>query len=138
MRSAAVVAAGHRAAATMARTLPVLLQGLARRMLVPLPWLHRLPTPANRRFTQATAGLDAAIAEVISLYRRSGVEQGDMLSQLVNGTDDSDSHLTDGQVRDQIMSLPAAGIETTATLLTWACHNQHAHTLSSYTNTESA
>lgn len=122
--------AGHQAAATMAEVLPVLLQGMFRRMLVPLPRLHRLPIPANRRFDDAMARLDAAIADITADYRRLDADQGDVLSRIIYRPDGSGRRLTDGQVRDQIMSLLAAGIETTATLLTWTCHtlarNDHA------------
>ncbi|MGW4800961.1 cytochrome P450 [Nonomuraea sp. NPDC004297] len=113
---------GHRAAAVMAETLPVLLRGLFRRMLLPPPWPHRLPTPANRRFAGATARLDAAIAEVVAQYRGSGEGRDDLLSRLVGATSGDGRRLTDREIRDQVMSLLSAGIETTATLLTWTCH----------------
>ena len=114
--------AGRRAADTMAAALPVLLEGMFRQMLVPWPQLHRLPLPANRRFHRAQARLELAVRQVITQYR-AGEAPGDDLLSLVMATADADGRpLDDTEVRDQILSVLAAGVETTASLLAWALH----------------
>ncbi|MCX4529918.1 cytochrome P450 [Streptomyces sp. NBC_01565] len=114
--------AGRKAADTMAAALPVLLEGMFRQMLVPWPLLHRLPLPANRRFRQAQARLERAAREVIAQYRAGGAPGHDLLSLVMAAAADDGRPLDDTQVRDQILSVLAAGIETTASLLAWTLH----------------
>jgi cytochrome P450 len=114
--------AGKQAADVMAVMLPRLLRGLLRRMLVPVSWVHRIPTPANRRFTAARAELDAAIDDVIDQYRAGEQDQRDLLSQIMTGAQDGGRRPDDRELRDQVMSVLLAGVETTASLLTWTFH----------------
>ncbi|MFF4369493.1 cytochrome P450 [Streptomyces sp. NPDC001594] len=118
--------AGRRAADVMAAALPVLLEGMFRRMLVPWPLLHRLPLPANRRFQRAQARLEGAVGEVIGQYR-GGQAPGDDLLSLVMAGDDDGRRLDDSEVRDQVLSVLAAGVETTASLLAWTLHALAGH-----------
>jgi len=50
-------------------------------------------------------------------------EREDILSMLVQATDEDGEHLTDAELRDELMTLLIAGHETTATLLSWAIHD---------------
>jgi cytochrome P450 family 135 len=50
-------------------------------------------------------------------------EREDILSMLVQATDEDGKHLTDEELRDELMTLLIAGHETTATLLAWAIHD---------------
>ncbi|MEU2795469.1 cytochrome P450 [Streptomyces sp. NPDC007117] len=111
--------AGRLAAEVMADALPELLRGLLRRMLIPASWVHRVPTPGNRRFAEDRARLDAAVGEVIAQYRRQQEDRQDLLSQIMAGDRDSGRRPGDAEVRDQVMSVLAAGVETSASLLTW-------------------
>ncbi|OUC75501.1 cytochrome P450, partial [Streptomyces swartbergensis] len=111
--------AGRQAAQVMAEALPELLRGLLRRMLIPADWVHRVPTPANRRFDAARARLDATIGEVIAQYRQQEQGRQDLLSQIMVGDEDSGRRPGDAEVRDQVMSVLAAGVETSASLLAW-------------------
>lgn len=111
--------AGKQAAEVMADALPQLLRGLLRRMLIPAAWVHRLPTPANRRFDAARLRLDTAIRGVITQYRLQEPGRQDLLSQIIAGDDDSGRRPEDAEVRDQVMSVLAAGVETSASLLAW-------------------
>ncbi|MGX1886512.1 cytochrome P450 [Streptomyces sp. NPDC055287] len=113
--------AGRAAAEVMGGALPLMLEGMFRRMLVPWPLLHRLPLPANRRFQQAQARLEVAVGEVIGQYRASQAPGDDLLS-LVMAADDDGRPLDDAEVRDQVLSVLAAGVETTASLLAWTLH----------------
>ncbi|MGA5424711.1 cytochrome P450 [Streptomyces lavendulocolor] len=112
--------AGRQAASVMAEALPQLLRGLLRRMLIPAAWVHRVPTPANQRFDAARARLDAAIAEVVAQYRRQERDRPDLLSRIMAGEEGGGRRPDDAEVRDQVMSVLAAGVETTASLLAWS------------------
>ncbi|MER5728872.1 cytochrome P450 [Streptomyces sp. NPDC002138] len=114
--------AGREAADVMAGALPVLLEGMFRRMLVPWPLLHRLPSPANRRFDRAQARLGRAVEDVIGQYRSGQAPGDDLLSLVMAAVDDDGRPLDDAEVRDQILSVLAAGVETTASLLAWTLH----------------
>jgi cytochrome P450 len=121
-RTLVSAAPGRQAAEVMASALPQLLRGLLRRMLVPVPWVHRIPTPANRRFAGACAALEEAIAGVIRQYRGVREDRHDLLSGIIAGDPGTGRRPDDREVRDQVMSILAAGVETTATLLTWTLH----------------
>ena len=83
---------------------------------------HRLPTPANRRFNRAVRELDGVVYNLISARRRSGGDQPDLLSMLLSARDeDTGEHMTDRQLRDEVMTILLAGHETTALALSWTC-----------------
>jgi cytochrome P450 family 135 len=42
---------------------------------------------------------------------------------LIQAVDENGEHLTDAELRDELMTLLLAGHETTATLLSWAIHD---------------
>jgi cytochrome P450 len=83
--------------------------------------IQRLPLPSNRRFDRARARLDATVYRIIALRRRSGVDQGDLLSMLMAAQDDEGDggRMSDVQLRDEVMTLLLAGHETTANALCW-------------------
>ena len=85
---------------------------------------HRLPFPLTRRFNRALAYLDNTVYGLIAQRRQSGLEGSDLLSLLLNARDeqvgDPDAAaMTDQQLRDEVITLFAAGHETTAVALTW-------------------
>jgi cytochrome P450 len=83
--------------------------------------IQRLPLPSNRRFDRARARLDATVYRIIGLRRRSGADQGDLLSMLMAAQDDEGDggRMSDRQLRDEVMTLLLAGHETTANALCW-------------------
>jgi cytochrome P450 len=91
------------------------------------PWqqLQRLGAPFWRRAVAARAEVARRVAEEIA-YRRAagpsdpGVERPDVLSLLVDSRDDDGSGLTDLEITDQVISLIAAGYETTSAAMAWA------------------
>jgi cytochrome P450 len=90
--------------------------------------LDRLPTPANRRFREARARLDATIYRMIAERRSSGEDRGDFLSMLLRHVDaDTDERMSDEQLRDEALTIFLAGHETTANALTWTWYllSQH-------------
>jgi cytochrome P450 len=109
--------------AEVQRSMPVILEGLLRRMFVPFAPLWRLPLPGNRRFDRAAARLRGMVERITVEYRRVGVDHGDLLSTLLAARDEDASGLTDHEVYDQIMTLFLAGIEATSMTLNWALHS---------------
>ncbi len=102
-------------------------QYLIVRQRQPLPvrsLFHQLPLPLTRRFRHELAFLDKTVGDLITQRRQSDQEGDDLLSLLVQTTDDEADNpdervMTDRQVRDETITLFAAGHETTALSLTW-------------------
>jgi cytochrome P450 family 135 len=82
--------------------------------------LDRLPA-----FRRQVERVDREILAEISRRRTMGdlSEREDILSLLIQATDEDGNHLSDGELRDELMTLLLAGHETTATLLAWAIHD---------------
>ncbi|MFF1612360.1 cytochrome P450 [Amycolatopsis sp. NPDC058278] len=89
------------------------------------PWqqLQRLGSPAWRR---AIAGREVVaqriITEIEHRRREPDVDGHDVLSALVAARDDDNSRLTDTEIVDQVISLIAAGYETTSAASAWAAY----------------
>lgn len=85
-----------------------------------LPWRY-----VRRRIEQADRLLYAEIAD-----RRTDPDlpqRTDVLSMLVRAADEDGRHMTDRELRDQLMTLLAAGHDTTATSLSWALERLTRH-----------
>lgn len=82
--------------------------------------LNKLPA-----FRRQVERVDREIFAEISRRRAIGdlSEREDILSLLIQAVDEDGEHLTDGELRDELMTLLLAGHETTATLLAWAIHD---------------
>jgi cytochrome P450 len=79
-----------------------------------------IPTPENRRFNAQVRTIDALVYGIIAERRRTGADNGDLLSLLMAARDeDSGEGMSDQQLRDEIMTMFLAGHETTANALTW-------------------
>ncbi|MEU5161912.1 cytochrome P450 [Streptomyces sp. NPDC020875] len=111
------------AVAEVQRSFPIVWKGVYRRMIIPFPLLHALPTVANIRFGQALRRLDDVIARMLAAYRADSTERDDILTVLLNARDERTGlGLTDAEIRDELMTVLAAGVETPASGLTWALH----------------
>ncbi|MDH6132033.1 cytochrome P450 [Kitasatospora sp. MAA4] len=107
----------------LAHDLSVVLGGMHRRMVAPLGWSARLPTPGNRRFQRALLRLGEVIDTMIEDHRRDPADRGDLLSALLAARDEeSGEGLTGHQIHDQVMTMLSAGTETTANALAWTLH----------------
>ena len=83
----------------------------------------RMPTRTVRRFAAAKADLERIVDGVIAERRADGRERGDLLSMLLAAQDaDDGAGMTDDEVRHEVMTLFAAGLETTANALTFTWH----------------
>jgi cytochrome P450 len=75
--------------------------------------------PARR---DATNDLDNIINGIIRERRTSRQSRGDLLDALLEARDAESQPMTDGQLRDEVMTLFLAGHETTAIALSWTCY----------------
>lgn len=83
-----------------------------------------LPTANNRKFSQASKSLDRIIEAIIAERRVTAQngqveDTGDLLSMLLLARYEDGSAMNDEQVRDEAVTLFAAGHETTSNALTW-------------------
>ncbi|MFI1968597.1 cytochrome P450 [Streptomyces cinnamoneus] len=80
-------------------------------------------TPSRRRLLAALATVDAEVGRLIGdrlAAGDTGGERDDLLGRLLAARDDEGRPLTPKEVRDEAVTLWAAGHETTSTALTWA------------------
>ncbi|WP_405057173.1 cytochrome P450 [Kribbella sp. NBC_01505] len=84
---------------------------------------ERFGLPTWRRSLAAKAEVDGLVYEEIT-YRRAHPEQAgkDVLSALVEAVDEDGDRLSDEEIRDQVISLIAAGYETTSAAMGWLVH----------------
>jgi cytochrome P450 len=92
---------------------------IAARFRRPFKIPDRIPTPGNLRYRAAIRMIDAFIQRIIDERRREAGDRGDLLSMLLSARDEDGSSMTDGQVRDESVTLFLAGHETTAIALSW-------------------
>jgi cytochrome P450 len=96
------------------------LEHIQRRMFALFPFVDDLPLPSNRRFRRAVRYLDQLVMKLIEDRRASGEDTGDLLSMLISARDgDSGEGMSPQQLRDEVMTIFAAGHETTANALAW-------------------
>lgn len=84
--------------------------------------LRALPAVFQRRTAAARAEVVARISAEIAAREAEGSSGGDVLATLAGARDAEGGALTGTEVRDQVMSLMAAGYETTSAALGWAVH----------------
>jgi cytochrome P450 len=79
-----------------------------------------LPLPSTRRFKQAVRELDEVIYRMIERRKADAGDRTDLLSLLMQAKDDQTNvHMTEKQLRDEVLTLLIAGHETTANVLAW-------------------
>jgi pentalenene oxygenase len=127
IRSLFSVPAQDRTVEVIQHSLEVLMSGVARRMFTP-GWMHRLPTPGNKRYNEAERALHAEIDRLIGEFRRSNADGASLLS-LMSATRDEDggAGLSDAEIHDEVIGMLHAGSETTAMVLTWTLHRLVRH-----------
>ncbi len=80
-----------------------------------------VPTPRNVRTNGAVATLDRIVHGIIA-RRRTGEARDDLLGTLLAARDDDGAGMSDGQLRDEVMTLFLAGHETTSLALAHALY----------------
>lgn len=118
---------GADATIELVRSLPILLGGMYRRTIVPAPWLHRLPLPANRAYDRAATRVHGAVEQAIRDCRRSGGDPRSLLTVIVGARDETGHGLGEDEMHDQVMTILGSGFETTGSTLGWALHELAQH-----------
>lgn len=100
---------------------PSVVGGIGRRATLPMPWLHRLPTAANRRYTRDLATIHRVTDQLIADHAAGDETYDDILSALLEARDDDTGKtMSESQVHDEVVTLISAASETTAQTLSWA------------------
>jgi cytochrome P450 len=82
-----------------------------------------LPLPSSLRFRKAVRDLDVVIYRMIERRKRAPGVGSDLLSLLMQAEDDETNvHMTEKQLRDEVLTLLIAGLETTANVLAWTLY----------------
>lgn len=88
----------------------------------PLNW----PTPGSTRLRRSIRTLDAAVADVLTARRSTGVaapvDRSDLVDMLLAARIDPAAQLDGSGVRDELVTFLVAGHETVASTMTWVWH----------------
>ncbi|MEV7416094.1 cytochrome P450 [Streptomyces sp. NPDC089919] len=95
------------------------------RMFLP-PGVAALPLPFNRRFEQAAERIMATIDQFIAERRTVEDAPADLLAMLLAETG-AEGSLTDTELGEQAFAFFGAGVETTASAITWALYLVSCH-----------
>ncbi|MER6204431.1 bifunctional albaflavenone monooxygenase/terpene synthase [Streptomyces sp. NPDC001073] len=111
--------------------LATVFRGMYRRMVVPAGPLYRLPLPANREFNRALADLHLLVDEIVAERRSSGQKPDDLLTALLEATDDNGEPIGEQEIHDQVVAILTPGSETIASTIMWLLqvlteHPEHA------------
>jgi cytochrome P450 len=101
------------------RLIPQLMGSIA--LVVPQLQHDLWPGSPWRRFLATRDAVDAILLDEMARKRADPnlIERSDVLSMLLGATDEDGEHMTNAELRDQLVTLLLAGHETTATALAW-------------------
>jgi cytochrome P450 len=86
----------------------------------PLKLPQWMPTLENFKIRHLNKVVDDVVYNIIEKRKTSGdMEQGDLLSMLMNAKDENGDGMNPQQLRDEVITLFVAGHETTALTLSW-------------------
>ena len=93
---------------------------VSNRLRTALPLPLRIPTPQNRAFHRMSRMLDEIIYGIIRRRQSSGAKRDDLLDMLLEARDEEPgAAMSERQIRDEVLTIFAAGHETTANALSW-------------------
>ncbi|MBA3874222.1 MAG: cytochrome P450 [Anaerolineae bacterium] len=108
------------AADSIGAAISVGIEAMSDRISHPLQLKEKFPTAIRRKRRAALNTIDETIVGFIEERQASGEDKGDLLSMLLMAVDEQDGGtMTTKQVKDEAMTLFAAGHETTANALAW-------------------
>ena len=82
-----------------------------------------IPTPHNLKWRRALKRLDRIVHDVIAARRRAGSSGDDILGRLLGARDEETGKgLDQTQIRDEMVTLMLAGLDTSAHALTWTLY----------------
>ncbi|MBT2412515.1 cytochrome P450 [Streptomyces sp. ISL-12] len=97
--------------------LATLFSGMYQRMVVPLGPLYRIPVPSNREFNRALADLHLLVDEIVADRRASGQKPDDLLTALLDATDENGEPIGEQEIHDQVIAILTPGSETVGSVL---------------------
>ncbi|NJM36701.1 MAG: cytochrome P450 [Akkermansiaceae bacterium] len=110
-------------AETVEKAMRVILPYVFSRLGQLINWPIWFPTPSNRKFHRSLAAVDHVVYGIIDQHRKAqenGEPDKDLLAMLLRARDpDTDTGLSDSQLRNETITFLLAGHETTANALTW-------------------
>ncbi|NEA52483.1 cytochrome P450 [Streptomyces sp. SID10815] len=92
--------------------LATLFSGMYQRMVVPLGPLYKLPLRSNREFNRALADFHLLVDEIVADRRASGQKPDDLLTALLEATDENGDPIGEQEIHDQVIAILTAGSET--------------------------
>lgn len=93
-----------------------------RRLQNPLAALRALlPGGFHARFHAMMDAVDHFIATQIAAHRAGHGDPADILTMMLAARDDQGQGMSDVQLRDELMTLIAAGLDTTVLAMSWSC-----------------
>lgn len=95
---------------------------LTHRTIPRLKWMQRVRSPAWRRAMAARDRVDDLVHAEITRARTGNSADDHVLTMLVNSRTEAGEPLSDAEVLDQVVSLIAAGYETTSGAMAWAVY----------------
>ena len=108
---------------TISKNLAILLEYFTNMMSPFLRLSLALPLPSTLRFRRAVRDFDAVIYRMIDRDAQNAADGDDLLALLKQAMDDeTKSHMTPKQLRDELVTLLIAGHETTANLIAWTLY----------------
>lgn len=78
--------------------------------------------PEAENYSRMIEELDAFLYGLIKERRAGGKDAGDVLSTLIQARDENGLGMTDREIRDELATLMAAGLDTTVLALSWCCY----------------
>lgn len=111
--------ADSRAIEEVQEALPVIFDGVFRRATSPLPILAKIPTRKNKNFSRKVDLLHTRVDEIISNNSAGANGDGEDILTLLVGSQGDAEQFTLSEIHDHVISFLLAGIETTASALSW-------------------
>jgi cytochrome P450 len=108
------------AATVITESIGVLQEIATQRFQAVIPVPDWMPTPVRVRQKKLSEKVQQAVMNLIAERRQRNQDRGDLLSMLLNATDENGVGLSDIELRDEIVTLFLAGYDTTALTLSWA------------------
>jgi cytochrome P450 len=105
--------------AEVSRAIDQVLEQIAIRFRRPFWIPDSIPLPGNIRYRRGVQRMDRLVARIIAERRDKAGDRGDLLSLLMQARDEAGRPMSEGQIRDEVITMLLAGHETTALTVSW-------------------
>lgn len=104
---------------TLSLAIGVAVEGLTRSVMAAWQWPSWLPGSDATRLRRAIKHLEMLVTDVVVRRRAISYDGDDLLSMMMHSRDGKGGCLTDSEIRDDVMTILTAAIETQVSALTW-------------------